>query len=87
MHNLPAEIITLDKCVSTAAVPQQECLGGCISYAMSGFNAPKKTCRCCAPAEIEEIPVEMNCTDENGTMTTVSKPYQTILSCSCSVCG
>ena len=87
VHKLPAEIVTLDNCVSTALVPQQECLGGCISYAMSGFNSPKNTCRCCAPAETKEMLVEMKCTDSTGSVTTVSKPYQTIISCSCSVCG
>lgn len=88
VRHLPAEIIRLDDCVSTSPVSQQECSGGCISYAMSGFDSPKKTCRCCAPAETDKMFVEMNCTNSTDNVTiTVSKLYQTIKSCSCSVCG
>jgi hypothetical protein len=87
VNSLPADFVTLDNCVSTQMIPQQECLGGCISYSMSGFNAPKNTCRCCSPAQTSTIQVEMSCTDSNGNTTIISKPYSTILSCSCSVCG
>jgi len=68
-------------------IPQQECLGGCISYSMSGFNSPQNNCRCCSPAQTSTIQVQMNCTDSTGDITIISKPYETILSCSCSACG
>jgi hypothetical protein len=87
VNQLPADFVTLDNCVSTQMIPQQQCLGGCISYSMSGFNSPQNTCRCCSPAQTSTIQVEMQCTDTNGNTTIVSKPYETILSCSCSVCG
>ncbi len=68
-------------------ISQQECLGGCISYSMSGFYSTQNTCRCCSPAETSTIQVEMNCTDTNGDTTIVMQPYENILSCSCSACG
>ncbi len=68
-------------------VPQQECLGSCISYSMSGFNSAQNTCRCCTPAQTLTIQVEMSCTDATGNTTIISQPYETILSCSCSACG
>jgi len=54
---------------------------------MSGFNSPQNTCRCCSAAQTSTIQVEMQCTDANGNTTIVSKPYENILSCSCSACG
>ncbi|CAF1010447.1 unnamed protein product, partial [Rotaria sordida] len=86
VQQLPAEFITIDNCISTALIPQQQCLGGCISYSMSGFNSPRNNCRCCSPATTSTILVDMTCTDPNGGITIISKPYENILTCSCSAC-
>ena len=83
---LPAEFVTVDNCTSVQAIPQQQCLGGCISYAMSGFNYARNNCRCCSPATTSTVNIEMKCIDANGVSTTVSKPYTNILTCSCSAC-
>jgi len=67
-------------------ISQQQCLGGCISYSMSGFYSPKNNCRCCSPATTSTKQVEMRCTDSTGATTIVSKSYENILTCSCSAC-
>ncbi|CAF3238098.1 unnamed protein product, partial [Rotaria sp. Silwood2] len=86
VHQLPAEFVTIDNCISTEKISQQQCLGGCISYSMSGFNSPRSNCRCCSPATTSTIQVKMTCTDSNGDTTIMSKPYENILTCSCSAC-
>ena len=67
-------------------IPQQQCLGGCISYSMSGFNSPRNTCRCCSPATTSTKQVEMRCKNSNGDTSIISTPYENILTCSCSAC-
>lgn len=84
--HLAAEFVTIDNCTSTHLIPQQQCLGGCISYAMSGLNYARNNCRCCSPATTSTVDIEMNCVDANGVSTIVSKPYMNILSCSCTAC-
>ena len=86
VQQLPSDFLTIDNCTSTSKFPQQQCLGGCISYAMSGFNSPTTNCRCCSPATTSTIQVEMNCTDSTGVITTQLKSYENILTCSCSAC-
>jgi len=87
VRHLPSDYVTVDNCVSTKKIAQQQCLGGCISQAMSGFDSSQNSCRCCAPAKTSTIPVELKCTDSYGKTKVVSKPYTVIHSCSCSVCG
>ncbi|CAM4880153.1 unnamed protein product [Rotaria socialis] len=83
---LPADFVTIDNCTSTEKISQQQCLGGCISYSMSGFSSPQNNCRCCAPATTSTAQVKLICTDSSGYSTTIWKPYKTILTCSCSAC-
>lgn len=83
---LPTDFITIDNCTSTQKIFQQQCLGGCISYSISGFHSPRSYCRCCSPEKTSTIQVEMQCTESNGDITIISKPYENILACSCSAC-
>ncbi|CAF5088956.1 unnamed protein product, partial [Rotaria sp. Silwood1] len=86
VQQLPADFVTIDNCTSTEKIYQQQCLGGCISYSMSGFNSPKNNCRCCSPATTSTKQVEVKCTHSNGDTTIILKPYENILTCSCSAC-
>ena len=83
---LPADFITIDNCTSVQKITQQQCFGSCISYSMSGFHSTRNNCRCCSPTEVSTIQVEMQCTESNDDITFMSKPYETILACSCSAC-
>lgn len=86
VNQLPADYIRIDNCTSTEKISQQQCLGGCISYSMSGFYAPQNICRCCAPTQTSAIQIEMKCTDSNGDTIIMSKLYENIVACGCSAC-